>query len=73
MRTDFDWNDGKYVPDDSCYCLCEMENMPYSKYAVLRWDGEYWLLWSTFSIGIAGWMGVPDGMTIKRWCVIEYE
>lgn len=73
MRTDFDWCNGKYVPDDSCYCLCEMEGMPFPKYTVCRWDGMYWLIWIYINKEVHAWCGLPQEWKIKQWCVIGYE
>lgn len=71
MKTEFDWNDGKYVPDNRCYCLCEIEGMPYTKYTVLQWDGQYWMIWIYISKEAHGWCGLREDWKVKRWCIIE--
>lgn len=71
MKTDFDWNDGMYVPDSPCFCLCEMEGMPFTKYTTLQWDGLYWLIWIYINKEVQGWCGLKEDWKIKRWCLIE--
>lgn len=71
MKTEFDWNDSKYVPDNRCYCLCEIEGMLYTKYTVLQWDGMYWMIWIYVNKEVHGWCGLMQDWKIKRWCVIE--
>lgn len=71
MKTEFDWNDGKYVPDNRCYCLCEVSGVPYTEYAVLKWDGEHWWMWNWFDKETMGWYGMLSYAKIKRWCIIE--
>lgn len=73
MKTEFDWNDGKYVPDSPCYCLCEMEGVPYTKYMTLKWDGENWWMWNWFDNKTMGWYGLLSHAKVKRWCEIEEE
>lgn len=73
MKNEFDWNDGKYVPSNPCYCLCEVEGVPYCKYSSLRWDGMYWLVWIYVSKEACGWCGMSESWKIKRWCIIEEE
>lgn len=74
MKAEFDWNDGKYVPDDKvCYCLCEMEGMPFTKYALCKWDGELWFIWLYFKQDLQGWFGLKEAWKIKRWAIIEED
>lgn len=73
MKTEFDWNDGKYVPDGPCYCLCEVKGIPYTKYMTLKWDGTNWWVWNWFNNETMGWYGFFSHGEVVRWCVIEEE
>ena len=69
MKTEFDWNDGAYVPDKDGYYLCEVSMMRYSsKYLVCRWYNYGWYLHSVNN-GRSGWYRLVHN--VKRWTLIE--
>lgn len=73
MKNEFDWYDENYVPDNPCLCLCEVEGVPFTKYMVLKWNGEYWMMWNYFNEATQGWVGFFSACSVVRWCLIEEE
>lgn len=69
MKTEFDWNDGLYVPDKDGYYLCEVSMMGCSsKYLVCRWYNYGWYL-HCFNHGKSEWYKFM--YNVKRWTLIE--
>lgn len=65
-RTEFDWNDGAYVPDEDCYCLCEIDWIWCVPYMVCKWSKGDWWVANPFT---HSWLKAI--IRIKRWCLIE--
>lgn len=77
MRTDFDWFDGRYVPDNDGDYLCEMEGIRFVRYATCRRSGTTWFIWiycmSPDGVDCSGWCCLKPEWKIKRWCLIEED